>query len=664
MTGGICDKPHVIEVDVLPDAEAVDYNAVYLCGGRYYKYEIGGDTETWKFNDSFVGTGAINYETIDESIEEKMEDESNLLLIKIDDSYGLLDAGEYYLTPLYVPSSGGLYIERTLKDTTQSGPFYTSENGVATNGSEIVHGNTFEVIHTGIFSEWLNANATLISGGGGWTEYRHVSGTKTITENGTYPVAEFESVDVQVSGGGSGAATYVFNEALVQSGSFAAYDAIDDVPDDVLKTGVNVNITSLPSIPEFNEVIKEQSLPAFIFPVNIGQLFGVYLVTINESGKCEPFLIAGDNTKGGGGIENKLTGMTVELIDHGDYREWFEANATPVGGACDKPHVIEVDTLPTENIDENAVYLCEGNYYTYAVPRFSDVVIWLGAAWAGYVEFLLSLGVPSEQVSTITIPTKTTEGILESDLENSITHFYYIEDEGNVFVFMQGQWVAMNEMDGTPYGGVIYDISEATDQSKYYALFDGGWTFHPPVKGSLLIEENGEYDVTNVKTAKVDLYIPKVNSSTLNIEGVPAGGARSWNETEYYKYFSIRSLPVQDIVATLGAAEKVYTADQGFVLKSVTVPAVDLSTTKIPCGISMETYPKTEYISGEYLNTTGGTFKVYYFNGETAVIDLKPAHVSGFSAINRSPGKHILRVIYTEGDYTCYATYQITVNEQ
>jgi hypothetical protein len=41
--GGKCDKPHVIEVDVLPDAEAVDYNAVYLCGGTIQRLRMDGD---------------------------------------------------------------------------------------------------------------------------------------------------------------------------------------------------------------------------------------------------------------------------------------------------------------------------------------------------------------------------------------------------------------------------------------------------------------------------------------------------------------------------------------------------------------------------------------------------------------------------------------------
>lgn len=165
--GGECSGAHVIEVEVLPDAGAVDYNAVYLCGGRYYRYMAGGDTETWKFNDTFVSTGAVDFETLDESMTNVLEDVSNLLLVKLDDTYGF-DAGEYYLTIFHV--SGDVMIVKTNKLTNDSDDLYMCTNGVPEIGGEI-HGKTFEVIHTGIFGEWLNANATLISGGGGWKEW-------------------------------------------------------------------------------------------------------------------------------------------------------------------------------------------------------------------------------------------------------------------------------------------------------------------------------------------------------------------------------------------------------------------------------------------------------------------------------------------------------------
>jgi hypothetical protein len=323
------------------------------------------------------------------------------------------------------------------------------------------------------------------------------------------------------------------------------------------------------------------------------------------------------------------------------------------GGECTLPHVIEVDTLPTENIDENAMYLCDGKYYKFS-NEFIDVVAYMDGQivsikdeFGAYAEFN-------------TIPTKTTnipEGIF-------IYRFFYVEDEKNLYMYVADDGLVLaSEAIGAPYGGTISNINEATTDGYMYALF-GAWSEYAQVDGTLIITEPGTYDVTNKKSVDVDITIPVVNSGTLNIKGVPAGGARSWGETEYYHYFSLVSLPSQNITATLSTTETVYEADEGFVLKSVTVPAVDLSANKIPIGISIETYPKTEYVAGDWLKTDGGTFKVYYTNGETTIIELKPAHVSGFSSVRNSPGKHILRVIYTEGTYTYYATYQITVSEQ
>jgi hypothetical protein len=43
------------------------------------------------------------------------------------------------------------------------------------------------------------------------------------------------------------------------------------------------------------------------------------------------------------------------------------------GVECTLPHVIEVDELPTENIDTNAVYFCDGKYYKYVSSDVGDI---------------------------------------------------------------------------------------------------------------------------------------------------------------------------------------------------------------------------------------------------------------------------------------------------
>ena len=73
------------------------------------------------------------------------------------------------------------------------------------------------------------------------------------------------------------------------------------------------------------------------------------------------------------------------------------------------------------------------------------------------------------------LPTKTTDGVLESDGQNNM-HFYYIEDENDIFLYvdMAGtgtpDWVSMGAMDASmSFKGAIEDISEATEEG-YYAL--------------------------------------------------------------------------------------------------------------------------------------------------------------------------------------------------
>ena len=167
-------------------------------------------------------------------------------------------------------------------------------------------------------------------------------------------------------------------------------------------------------------------------------------------------------------------------------------------GECDKPHVIEVTELPTENIDESAVYACGGKFYKWA-NEFVDIIVVTGVAMS-YKELLS--GSPVEQYSFSIIPTKATDDVLVSDME-SCGHFYYIEDEADVFYYM-GDWYALSEL-GMTNGGVISDISEATEDAHYYALMEKGWKAYANVSGELKITENGTYEVTDKACVVVDM---------------------------------------------------------------------------------------------------------------------------------------------------------------
>lgn len=140
-------------------------------------------------------------------------------------------------------------------------------------------------------------------------------------------------------------------------------------------------------------------------------------------------------------------------------------------GNCSGEHVIEVEELPSENIDANAIYKISGS--------FSDVLVYVSADMSmSYVELAAAEGVAC---SCNTIPTKTSSGIkitnLASDSTEPSIHFYYIKDENDVFMYgdIEGtgtnDWISFSAMMGGSFlfQGTITDVSEASVQG-YYAV--------------------------------------------------------------------------------------------------------------------------------------------------------------------------------------------------
>lgn len=191
------------------------------------------------------------------------------------------------------------------------------------------------------------------------------------------------------------------------------------------------------------------------------------------------------------------TGINVKEYEFVDVQ--VEGGGTS-GGECTGTHIIEVDTLPTENIDKNAVYFCDGKYYVCG-GEFTDLIVVDGEAMS-FKEQMTGSSVDS---SFNTIPTKTVTGLLPSDMLTSM-HFYYIEDEDDVFLFYMGNLYSMSLLYSMPYGGKVTDISEATTNG-YYAMCEMWMEYASPI-GTLNIVENGTYDVADKK--KVVVNTPSV----------------------------------------------------------------------------------------------------------------------------------------------------------
>lgn len=179
--------------------------------------------------------------------------------------------------------------------------------------------------------------------------------------------------------------------------------------------------------------------------------------------------------------------------------------AEQTGGECSGTHVIEVDELPTENIDENALYSCDGKYYKWA-NEFVDLFICMEEEVVSLTEVM---GADSSLTYHIA-PTKPTENIAVSSLDGDI-HLYYIEDENNVFLYgdFEGTgnnvWIGIEVLiEGMSFNGVIANVSEITEEG-WYALVEKGFLAYVYTNGTLKITENGTYDVADKASVMVNI---------------------------------------------------------------------------------------------------------------------------------------------------------------
>ena len=177
------------------------------------------------------------------------------------------------------------------------------------------------------------------------------------------------------------------------------------------------------------------------------------------------------------------------------------------GGSCDKPHVIEVDELPTENIDESAVYLCGGKYYKY-VEELTDVLYYEDGMDEA-LPIAVVFGFDASAFSYQYVQTKPTENIAVSVFDQEF-HLYYVEDENDLFVYGDFEetgectWLSFsNALGGVSFHGFVNDASEATENG-LYALGGQGWRAYVYASGAVEITENGAYDVTNKTSVVVD----------------------------------------------------------------------------------------------------------------------------------------------------------------
>lgn len=187
-----------------------------------------------------------------------------------------------------------------------------------------------------------------------------------------------------------------------------------------------------------------------------------------------------------------------------------EVSGGSSGGSCSGNHIIEVETLPTENIDESALYKCDEKYHKYFSKQFTDLVVSvpengtvtpiykMANADSAYFKYIYVDTKPE-------VPKKSEDGL----------YLYYVEDEDDVFAYLyvttseSYDWITAETLFylyfgiTIPFKGLVSDDTLATELG-LYAIGSAGWkTYVAPTNG-ITIKENGTFDVTNYETVDVD----------------------------------------------------------------------------------------------------------------------------------------------------------------
>jgi hypothetical protein len=175
------------------------------------------------------------------------------------------------------------------------------------------------------------------------------------------------------------------------------------------------------------------------------------------------------------------------------------------GKYCDKNIVVkaeggvtEVAELPTESVT--------GAVYKIGKPKLTDVVYFYGNYV--YREF------PCCE-DLYYVKTKPTENIAVSSADGSVENLYYVEDEDDVFLYIDGEWTPFSSFIEMPYKGTITDAADVKEGG-YCAVIgteyvycecvneveDVVWVQNgTPTKISTLVESTGFYTIPT-KTAE------------------------------------------------------------------------------------------------------------------------------------------------------------------
>ena len=229
--------------------------------------------------------------------------------------------------------------------------------------------------------------------------------------------------------------------------------------------------------------------------------------------------------------------------------------------------IIEVEELPLlpSDIDTSKIY--------YLNRRVSDIYAFMGDSWISMKNMIESNG---GKFDVIVVKDKPTENIKVSDPDIPIMCGYFVENENDIFLYIDGtgegnpSWVSLSEAffggDAT-YGGHITDVSEATDPTKYYTnavqtfyKYSNGWIEYKyggiVPSGRHTITSNGVYDISdyasvdvNVSTSQEDGLVGKTLTTYTNDRVTSIGR---------YAFYTCTNLTSVDLPNATSIGEKAF----------------------------------------------------------------------------------------------------------
>jgi hypothetical protein len=154
--------------------------------------------------------------------------------------------------------------------------------------------------------------------------------------------------------------------------------------------------------------------------------------------------------------------------------------------------VSEVVELPTTS-KVGAVYKVER-------PKLVDVI---------YVTSRLTYRAMPYSENYYYVKTKPTENIAASSEDGSVSNPYYVEDENDVFLYINNSWVSFSVLASMTYKGTVENAADATELG-YYAVIGTEYVYCERIK-----ELANVIWVRNGTATAVNLLVPSTNFYTI-----------------------------------------------------------------------------------------------------------------------------------------------------